>query len=1047
MELKKSRLIPLIFIIVLVVAYLFIAKIYVPGLVKSEIAKFGEERGVALSVGGASFGIFRGLVLSDTKLGDSISVDTIELRPSFLEFLSSGELLIESILVDRPLVTVDDNLPETIIRIQKSDDKEPGRNIEIRNIDIDDLVIKAGGSEYSLSELDIEMPVQGDEEDSLQLRGRLENDSLRQEVSFISDIEFRDNKNLKVDVAFTDLKKGDITGFLRFPHDLSIYISAIVDYSEGLDSRGKLTIINSLDKTEEGVVVFDLSHEEESKNLAINSLNGNIGEVLSLDMKGLAGNLPDNGIVKLNGNLNVPEASGLEPWLPFLDSIKISGSLNTENIYVKKEGDITTVIAGIESDNFLLDFGENNKIAARNLSTKDGLEFIYTNENDKTRYGLKLRETEYSDFIYTDYESSAGTIKSLDFNFKEGIWDVKLTSGGPGVLNESLGVMLSDYLLNLVISSNEELEISGDIKGVDGSYGVFSLLTFFTNFKYLNNKIEFNSASAGIETYGDFFVDSGSLSFPPVSGGEYLLEIKDTKFIYTDPGINAENIKGLFTIKAAGEGSTAIEGRIVAENANVYTSVIKNLNFDYYSLGDDYKISSITGGFLGGNLGGSLGFKTLEESISFETAIKLSGVKNGSLNAEGVNFDSKGHFSSGHFKDTKGVLKFNDLFLGQGYTEVDFDGELDFTVDPETISIVKGFISNDEGKRFEFTGGLNNYAEEKRDFKLLAPEIPLDFLIDVFSSYLPDSTFVLDVEGVVSVDFDALNILSDDEIWNGLIKIKDSTVSAFINNADVLLEDVEGSITIREIDGVKNRLVALLGKDLTIDRSVYKKYLAEVKQEADTETRDYLKIGKLQYGFFEMNNIEAKFEMDNDELNLIYLRSDVYNGNIFASGIFNYGDSKENYNINLLFSRLSLKSISDSLPSMEGYITGVIDGLIWFSVGNGYTTINGPFSFWARDGKGEKRTIGRALLEKIGAKGRFFTGSSRRYDKGEIAGYIKDGFITFKKLIISNRILGYTDLKIKVDDRQNSITVKHLFSVIRELARRASRGDVEIDFQ
>ena len=142
-----------------------------------------------------------------------------------------------------------------------------------------------------------------------------------------------------------------------------------------------------------------------------------------------------------------------------------------------------------------------------------------------------------------------------------------------------------------------------------------------------------------------------------------------------------------------------------------------------------------------------------------------------------------------------------------------------------------------------------------------------------------------------------------------------------------------------------------------------------------------------------------------------------------------------------------VRSISDSLPSMEGYITGLIDGLLWFSVGNSYTTINGPFAFWARDGRNEKRTIGRALLEKIGAKGRFFTGSSRRYDKGEIAGYIKDGFITFKKLIISNRILGYTDLKIKVDDRQNSITVKHLFSVIRELARRASRGDVEIDYQ
>ncbi len=292
-----------------------------------------------------------------------------------------------------------------------------------------------------------------------------------------------------------------------------------------------------------------------------------------------------------------------------------------------------------------------------------------------------------------------------------------------------------------------------------------------------------------------------------------------------------------------------------------------------------------------------------------------------------------------------------------------------------------------------------------------------------------------------------MNFLSDKEIWNGKIKIRNSTISAFINNADVLVEDVEGSITIREIDGVKNRLVALLGKDLTINRQVFKKYLAEIKEEADTEARDYIKIGKLQYGFFEMDKIEAKFEMDNDELNLIYMRSDLYKGNLYASGLLNYGDSEELYNINLLFSELSLKSISDSLPSMQGYITGLIDGLIWFSGGNSYTSINGPFSFWARDGKDEKRTIGRALLEKIGATGRFFTGSSRRYDKGEIAGYIKDGFITFKKFIISNKILGYTDLKIKADERQNSITIKHLLSVIRELARRASRGDIEIDFE
>ena len=1048
MELKKSRLIALAVLIAVLVLYLFAARVFVPGILQSEVAKFSEERGVDLTVGSASFGIVSGLVLNDARIGNSVSIDKIKLRPSILEFLSKGEILINNIIVDRPLVTIDDELPETIIKLQKGDEKEPARTIVIRSIDIDDLVVNAGGAKFSLNELDIEIPAKGDSDDTLKLHGRLENDSLRQEVNFITNIGFRENKLIKVDLAFTDLEKGDITGFLSFPYGLSIYITAMVDYNEGLDTEGILTLINSADKDEEGVFEFDLSHDKENRSLVVNHINGNIEELLSLDMKGRAGNLPDNGILNLNGDLSVPEASNLESWLPFLDSIKISGSLFSENILLQKEGDVTTLLSGINSDNFLLDFGGDNKISAGNISTgKNGLSFIYKKENETAGYGLRLSNTSYKDFIYTDYQSSAGTIQNLAFNFLEGNWDVKLKSTGPEVLNESLDVMLSDYLLNLVITSGEDLVISGDIEGVDGKYGVFNLLTFFTNFKYLNNEIEFNDARAGIETYGDIAVGSGSLSFPPQGGREFLLEIIDSKFIYTDPGINAESIKGLFTFSSSGESGTVIEGKVIADKAFLYGSVIDNLTFDYYSLRDEYKISNITGRLLKGKLGGSLNFKTSSEDILFGTAVTLSELKNGGLNANKINFNSRGTITGGVISEGDGIVKFGGLYFGQGYTEDDFGGEIDFTIDPETISIVKGFISNDEGKGFNFTGGLKDYTEEKRDFKLLAPDIPLDFLIDVFAGYLPDSTFILDVEGSIAVDFDALNFLSESEVWSGLIKINNSTVSAYINNADVLVENMEGSITIREIDDAKSQLGAILGKDLTITRQVFKNYLGLIQDEADTTARDYIRIGKLQYGFFEMNNIEAKFEMDDDELYLAYLRSDVYEGNIYASGIFKYGDTDKNYNINLLFSRLSLKSISDSLPSMEGYITGLIDGLLWFSVGNSYTTINGPFAFWARDGRNEKRTIGRALLEKIGAKGRFFTGSSRRYDKGEIAGYIKDGFITFKKLIISNRILGYTDLKIKVDDRQNSITVKHLFSVIRELARRASRGDVEIDYQ
>ncbi|MGI9553960.1 MAG: hypothetical protein ACR2NC_03460 [Thermodesulfobacteriota bacterium] len=1048
MELRKSRIALAALLVLVLIIYLFISKIYIPGLVEREVANFSEQKGVELSLRTSSFDLFRGLILKDAKLGNSVSVTEIAVRPSYLASLRSRSLTINSLFLEGPEVKIDDELPENIIKIRSPDSEkdEQKSNIEIKNIDIDNLVINAGSATYSIRELDIELPGDKAKGNRVNLHGRIENDSFRQKIEFLSAIEIKENRQLEIELTVPELNKGELTDFLKLPFDLSVILNTVVDYNKGLNATGKF-VINNGEKAEIGGFSFDAGHNKENKYLSINSIKGGIGDILRIDMKGRAGNMKDNLLLDLSGVLDIPEARVLEPWFPFLEKVKLSGSYIADEILIKKHEDETTVVTSLDAGNFRIEFGEYNVLTASKLSTGKYLNFVFKRDEGINSYFIGSEDVNYSGFNYLDYASQGGVIKSFNFNYKQDVWDVELTSSGESVINQSLNAMLTDYLLNLSISNKKGVEINGDIKGVDGYYGNFSLLTFFTNFNFSNTKINFDKLEAGIENYGDIFVDNGSLLSPLAGGGEYLLELNDSKFVYTDPNINSENIKGLFTINGSEDGSNIIEGRLFAEKAYIYGSEISNLNLDYYSLGNSYKISNIKGEFSGGKLGGNLNFLTKGDEISYDSTIRITGAGNKSIKAGTVNLESKGVYSKGLFSDAEGKIEFTDLYFGAGYTEAAFYGELEIKANPETISIDKGFISNAKGKRFTFTGGLNNYSGENSNFKLNAPEIPLDFLIDVFSAYLPENTFVLDVAGSVAVDFDALNFLSETEVWNGTVKIDNSTLSAFINDAEVLIEDLEGSITIREIVETENRLVGLLGTNLTISREVFQKYLEQIKNDAGIKTRDYLKVGKLKYGFFEMDNIEAKFEMDNDELNLLFLKSDVYEGNLYASGLMNFGNEKELYNISLLFSDLSLKSISDSLPSMQGYITGVVDGLLWFTVGNSYTSINGPFAFWAKDSKNEKRTIGRALLEKIGAKGRFFTGSSRKYDKGEISGYIKDGFITFKKLIISNKIFGYTDLKIEADKKRNSITVKHLLSVIRELARRASRGDIEIDYQ
>jgi hypothetical protein len=85
------------------------------------------------------------------------------------------------------------------------------------------------------------------------------------------------------------------------------------------------------------------------------------------------------------------------------------------------------------------------------------------------------------------------------------------------------------------------------------------------------------------------------------------------------------------------------------------------------------------------------------------------------------------------------------------------------------------------------------------------------------------------------------------------------------------------------------------------------------------------------------------------------------------------------------------------------------------------------------------------MLDQLGAKERFILGSTRSYDKGEISGYINDGLITFKTLDISNTILGYKNLSIQTDPIRNSISISHLVSVIREIARRSQSGGPTIE--
>jgi hypothetical protein len=292
------------------------------------------------------------------------------------------------------------------------------------------------------------------------------------------------------------------------------------------------------------------------------------------------------------------------------------------------------------------------------------------------------------------------------------------------------------------------------------------------------------------------------------------------------------------------------------------------------------------------------------------------------------------------------------------------------------------------------------------------------------------------------------HFLNKETSINGNLSIKDVSFSGKFNGTHFLINDINGYVPIRDKINPGVSLASLMrnSEGHELNKKVFKNFLDLVNSDNTRNGEDFLMIKEIEYGFLRLENIECEIELNRDRINLRRLEPKLYKGHVFGTVQLDFGEGK--YNFSFLFKKISLKSISNSIPSTKDYITGRINGITWISgEGNKLNKLDGAFNFWAIESK-EPRRIGKAFLQKLGVKEKFFLRSSRKYDKGELYGYIKDGVITFKKLEISHRIFGIIeDLSIRVDPKRNSISVAHFLSVMRETAKRASKGELKIEYE
>jgi len=1054
----------IVFFITLFAVYLYAAKLYVPSLIRNQITGLERDKGITVDVKNIRPDLISGLTLNEVKIGNvsdpgagPVSVNKVSIRPNYIKSVTERKLVAESIRIEGPRLIVGEGFFDLIKRVgaDVAGSEENGTDgtsrADIRRLDISDLsLVLSDEITVDMKELKIGFHPEGSKKKFV-LSGYFERNGNEGGLRFLSEVLIKEDKKLGLYINFPELKKGNYSSDFKLPEDLSLTISTEISYGNRILSTGEAGIKGS-ESGDMGNILWDARYAGPDSKLEFGFLRGEIKDLARLDIRGSTGKLSGGRIAELRGEINLPDISSLGDWITVLERFNLQGSVTANGLNIYRSDVALGLNTGLSVSNFVAEFGEGEELRLSELKSTGDVDFLISREDKSKTYTLTGNGFAVRGFSYLGFETGVCDIESFSFNYYPDQWDMSLNARGPAIINGSLEAGLSDFILQLDVDKKNHIEVSGRVEGTSGKYYTFGLDGPKSSFHFRPGTLTFTDLQTDVENYGAFRIERGVLLFPSEITPGYEVEIFSGGYRYFGHPIYSDNFKALFAIKNDGEANQMIEGKVISEAGSVYGKGFSDLSFEFSSYLDEYKISNISATFLEGKLSGNLNFKRNDGKLAFKTSMELndSGFAGGDfqLNSKSVRFNSEGSYSDGLLYETSGNVDIKGLSVGKDSDRI-FDTSFKISAGPETITIKEGFISNKAGGKFGFTGYLEDYGGRNSLLNFTAPDIPLDFIIGLFSDYLPDNTFIVDVEGSLMIDFKADSIDGNYDKWSGKFKINRSTVSAFISDTEFLIENLEGAVTIKDESDIDHKLSELLGTDLTLNRDVYKSYLNVFQEKSQIETRDFIRIGKIKYGFFEAENITGNFEMDKEKMNLLFLRSDVYGGHIFANGLLKYGSEseKEKYDINMLFLDLSLEKITDSLPSMKGYITGLVDGLLWFTVGNSYTTINGPFAFWARDSEFEKRTIGRALLDKIGAKGRFFTGSSRKYNKGEIAGYIKDGIITFKKFIISNKILGYTDLKIQADKKMNSISVKHLLSVIRELARRASKGDIEIEYQ
>jgi hypothetical protein len=364
---------------------------------------------------------------------------------------------------------------------------------------------------------------------------------------------------------------------------------------------------------------------------------------------------------------------------------------------------------------------------------------------------------------------------------------------------------------------------------------------------------------------------------------------------------------------------------------------------------------------------------------------------------------------------------------------------IDAKIRGQNITLNECTLSHSQGPALRIRGTLERYAsaERKGELSFGMPATSINSVFDVFANALPRTLQEAVCEGTCTLE-GSVQLNGQSGQASGHIGLESATLE--IPSQKITVAGIGGRLPFSLEFPWKGAKVE--HNSLSYSRENYAKLLEGLDQS--TGSADRVEIGSIRFGALETGPISLFLTASRGVMKISSIKTYLYDGKLLGNGYLIVKGSPE-YGANILFHDVSLKQFCDSFPSIKGYITGRVDGIVSLKNSKGgLKELTGYVNLWTRPGKGEKMLVSKDFLQKLAGKKLrgFFFQNDRPYDNGEIGAYLQDNFLTFEKLDISHtNFLGMKDLSVSVVPVQNRISLDHLLASIREAAARGKGGD------